>query len=84
MANEREQHWLRQMHQWRTAGLGWTAIATRLNRNGVPTKRGGGRPLNFQGRIVISTGKWQAGSVQSLLTSQRARDYLSQLQQNST
>ncbi len=59
--NPYEQGWLAQMRAWRTEGIGYTSIATRLGRAGVPTKKAGqirnGKPVS---------GQWSPGTVRQL------------------
>ena len=62
--NETEQHWLRQMADWRyTQKLGWRKIAERLNALGVQTK--------------TRSAPWQQGNVAKVLGSRHAKLLLS-------
>lgn len=58
---------LLRMVAWRTAGWGYDRIATQLGRERVPTKTPAGQPYSRGGRHLLTTGKWNAGTVRRIL-----------------
>lgn len=80
-----EQHWLRQMADWRAAGWSYKKIADELNRLQVATKTPKGTPICV--RIIKATGErimkphsglWQCGNVAGVLESRYTQDLLDQ------
>jgi site-specific DNA recombinase len=61
IANEAEQEWIERIKAWRTEGLGFTAIATRLNHAGVPTKKAG---MVLKGKETQNL--WRPGTLKSM------------------
>lgn len=83
--NPEEQHWLRQMAEWRSMGWSYKQIADELNRQGVPTKIQKGT-LICVGKNQITgeklyqphTGRWQCGNVAGVLASKYTQQILIQ------
>jgi DNA invertase Pin-like site-specific DNA recombinase len=64
--NLEEQQWILKMLELRNAGWGYRRIATWLNRQMVPTKRGVVE-IQLRGQIMETCGKWKFGSVAKVL-----------------
>lgn len=62
-----EQQWILRMAQLREAGWSYHAIANELNRLQVPTKRGAGAVIKYNGEARFSSGRWQSGNVAKVL-----------------
>jgi DNA invertase Pin-like site-specific DNA recombinase len=77
--NEQEQKWILHMQSLRTAGWGWRAIATELNRLRVPTKRGI-VSMKFNGKTIQTCGKWKFGGVEKVLSNKTTTQWLQSFQ----
>lgn len=74
-----EQRWILRMIARREAGWSYHAIANELNRLGVPTKRGAGALIKYNGATQLSRGQWQSGNVSHVLNNKTVRAWLVQL-----
>jgi len=84
--NPEEQKWILHMARLRSAGWGYHRIANELNRLGVPTKRGAGEIMKLRtapstlnpqpSTLRFTTGKWQCGNVQGVLTNATVQAWL--------
>lgn len=74
-----ELYWIRHIHERRTL-LGWSykRIATELNVLGVPTKIPAGTLITnrLTKQLQPSTGRWQQGSIQNILTCSYSKAWL--------
>jgi DNA invertase Pin-like site-specific DNA recombinase len=75
--NEREQKWILHMLALRNGGWGYRAIATDLNRRGVPTKRGI-VPMTLRGVEMKTSGKWRFGGVAKVLNNKTTQAWLTE------
>jgi len=73
--NAREQKWIHHMVRLREAGWGWRAIATDLNKKGVPTKRGVVK-IKMNGREMKTSGQWRFGTVAKVLNNKTTQAWL--------
>jgi len=86
VANEREQKWilhmvvLRNGNQGRGSAWGYRAIATDLNKRGVPTKRGIVL-MKLRGVEMKTSGQWRFGGVAKVLNNKTTQAWLAQLAQ---
>ena len=78
--NTFEQGWILRMIARRKSGWSYSAIATELNRKGVPTKRAGEtltlRSPNEPTSLRETQGRWQAGNVAKVLANQSVQRWL--------
>lgn len=79
VANSTEQAGLRQMLLLRAKGYGFGKIANQLQKMGIPTKTPAGTMINSaQGRHP-SSGRWNGGSVASIIRNTYTRELIDQL-----
>ena len=76
--NLEEQSWILKMAQLRVGGYGYRAIATWLNNNSVPTKRGVVQ-IQLRGQTMETCGRWKFGGVAKVLSNKTTRAWLASL-----
>jgi DNA invertase Pin-like site-specific DNA recombinase len=84
--NPDEQKWILVMKRLRDARQSYGKIASHLNANQVPTKRGRGEVMKLRARLStlnaqpsttkFTSGKWQAGNVAKVLNSKTTAEWL--------